>query len=70
MFSSGSRNRTRILVACLASGTAALLWSQAASPTACRFVRLTITDWPHIANSPLGITESTVFGKALESPNR
>jgi hypothetical protein len=33
-------------------------------------VRLTITDWPHIANSPLGITESTVFGKALESPNR
>ena len=39
-------------------------------PTACRFVRLTITDWPHIADSPLGITEFTVFGKALETPNR
>lgn len=39
-------------------------------PTACRFVRLTITDWPHIANSPLGITEFTVFGKPLETPNR
>ena len=24
-------------------------------PTQCRFVRLTITDWPHIANAPLGI---------------
>ena len=36
-------------------------------PTQCRFVRLTITDWPHIANAPLGITEFTVFGKALET---
>ena len=39
-------------------------------PTECRYVRLTITDWPHIANSPLGITEFTVFGKPLETPNR
>jgi xylan 1,4-beta-xylosidase len=36
-------------------------------PTQCRYVRLTITDWPHIGNSPLGITEFTVFGKALET---
>jgi len=35
-------------------------------PTQCRFVRLTITDWPHIANAPLGITEFTVFGHAVE----
>jgi len=35
-------------------------------PTQCRFVRLTITGWPHIANAPLGITEFTVFGKAVE----
>jgi hypothetical protein len=36
------------------------------APTECRYVRLTVTDWPHIANAPLGITEFTVFGKALE----
>jgi xylan 1,4-beta-xylosidase len=35
-------------------------------PTACRYVRLTITDWPRIGNSQLGIMEFTVFGKALE----
>lgn len=34
-------------------------------PTACRFVRLTLTDWPHNAAAPLGIVEFTVFGKAL-----
>ena len=37
-------------------------------PTRCRYVRLTITDWPHRAGSPLGITEFTVFGKALPTP--
>lgn len=36
-------------------------------PTECRYVRLTMTDWPHIANAPLGITEFTVFGKAVEN---
>jgi hypothetical protein len=39
-------------------------------PTQCRYVRLTITDWPHISNSPLGIMEFTVFGKALEPSKR
>lgn len=32
------------------------------SPTVCRFVRLTITDWPK--DSPLGIIDFTVFGTA------
>ena len=36
-------------------------------PTACRYVRLTITDWPHIAGTPFGILEFTVFGKAAPS---
>jgi hypothetical protein len=36
-------------------------------PRQCRYVRLTITDWPHIAGAPLGITEFTVFGKAAET---
>jgi hypothetical protein len=31
----------------------------------CRFVRLTITNWPR--TSPLGILEFTVFGKPAES---
>ncbi|HEX2921532.1 MAG TPA: family 43 glycosylhydrolase [Bacteroidales bacterium] len=35
------------------------------SPVKCRFVRLTITDWPH--SGPLGILEFTVFGKAAGS---
>jgi xylan 1,4-beta-xylosidase len=35
-------------------------------PTACRFVRLTITDWPKVGNSNLGIMEFTVFGKPIE----
>jgi xylan 1,4-beta-xylosidase len=30
-------------------------------PTKCRFVRLTISNWPH--KSPLGVIEFTVFGK-------
>jgi xylan 1,4-beta-xylosidase len=34
-------------------------------PTVCRFVRLTLTDWPHNAAAPLGIVEFTVFGKAV-----
>jgi hypothetical protein len=39
-------------------------------PTDCRYVRLTITDWPRIANFPLGIMEFTVFGKPVEAPKR
>ncbi|MBN1780353.1 family 43 glycosylhydrolase [bacterium] len=35
------------------------------SPVKCRFVRLTLTDWPRSA--PLGIIEFTVFGKPAES---
>jgi xylan 1,4-beta-xylosidase len=34
-------------------------------PTRCRFVRLTVTDWPRRAPTPLGIVEFTVFGKAV-----
>ena len=37
------------------------------TPTSCRYVRLTITDWPHIGTTPLGITEFTVFGKSVEA---
>jgi hypothetical protein len=32
-------------------------------PVRCRYVRLTLTDWPRIANAPLGVVEFTVFGK-------
>ncbi|MGQ9633127.1 MAG: family 43 glycosylhydrolase [Bryobacteraceae bacterium] len=35
-------------------------------PTVCRFVRLTITEWPRAA-SPLGILEFTAFGKAVSA---
>jgi hypothetical protein len=35
-------------------------------PTPCRFIRLTITDWPRSGSRPLGIVECTVFGKAVE----
>jgi hypothetical protein len=35
------------------------------SPVKCRFVRLTMTNWPRA--TPLGIIEFTVFGKAAES---
>jgi xylan 1,4-beta-xylosidase len=34
-------------------------------PTPCRFVRLTLTDWPHRAGTPLGVLEFTVFGKGV-----
>jgi xylan 1,4-beta-xylosidase len=34
-------------------------------PTQCRYIRLTITDWPRTNTSPLGITEFTVFGKSV-----
>lgn len=34
-------------------------------PVKCRFVRLTITNWPK--NAPLGIIEFTVFGKPAET---
>ena len=37
-------------------------------PTRCRFVRLTMTDWPRRGTTPLGITEFTVFGKAASTP--
>ena len=36
-------------------------------PTTCRFVRLTITGWPHKVGVPLGILEFTVFGKPVET---
>jgi len=39
-------------------------------PAVCRCIRLTITDWPHIANVPLGVLEFTVFGKGVETPKR
>lgn len=39
-------------------------------PTVCRYVRLTITEWPHVANVPLGVLEFTVFGKAVEASKR
>jgi xylan 1,4-beta-xylosidase len=38
-------------------------------PTACRFVRLTLTGWPRSTATPLGILEFTVFGKAV-SPSK
>jgi len=31
-----------------------------------RFVRLTLTGWPRIGTSSLGIMEFTVFGKPVE----
>jgi hypothetical protein len=35
------------------------------TPTACRFVRLTLTGWPRNPGLPLGILEFTVFGRAV-----
>ena len=35
-------------------------------PTRCRYARLTMTNWPRTANSPLGIMEFTVFGKPVD----
>ncbi len=37
-------------------------------PTRCRFVRLTMTDWPRRGTTPLGIIEFTVFGKSDADP--
>ncbi len=37
-------------------------------PTLCRFVRLTMMDWPRRGTTPLGITEFTVFGKPIATP--
>jgi hypothetical protein len=37
-------------------------------PTTCQFVRLTLTDWPRNAGTPLGIVEFTVFGRAVSPP--
>ena len=34
-------------------------------PTKCRFVRLTLLNWPRTA--PLGVIEFTIFGKPAES---
>jgi len=34
------------------------------TPARCRYVRLTLTDWPRTGNAPLGIVEFTVFGTA------
>ncbi|QOY86472.1 family 43 glycosylhydrolase [Paludibaculum fermentans] len=39
-------------------------------PTVCRYVRLTITDWPHVGATPLGVLEFTVFGRAVENAKR
>jgi xylan 1,4-beta-xylosidase len=38
------------------------------APTRCRFVRLTITDWPRRGVSPLGVIDFTVFGKSDADP--
>lgn len=35
-------------------------------PTACRFIRLTLTQWPKTSSSNLGIMEFTVFGTPIE----
>jgi hypothetical protein len=37
-------------------------------PTACQFVRLTLTGWPRHAGTPLGIVEFTIFGKGVSPP--
>jgi hypothetical protein len=39
-------------------------------PTRCRFIRLTLTDWPRSVDQPLGITEFTVFGKYIQPRSR
>jgi hypothetical protein len=35
-------------------------------PVRCRYVRLTLTDWPRTGNAPLGVVEFTVFGTAAD----
>ena len=39
-------------------------------PVQCRYVRLTMTDWPRMGDLPLGIVEFTIFGKAAEPQSR
>ena len=39
-------------------------------PAACRYIRFTMTGWPRIGTSPLGIMEFTVFGKPIEAAAR
>jgi hypothetical protein len=39
-------------------------------PTNCRFVRLTISGWPHNVGVPLGILEFTIFGKPARPEER
>ena len=36
-------------------------------PTVCRYVRLTMTDWPRRPGASLGIIEFTAFGKPVET---
>jgi hypothetical protein len=40
------------------------------SPLRCRYIHLTLTDWPRMGDLPLGIVEFTVFGKAAEPQSR
>ena len=40
------------------------------SPRRCRFVRLTVADWPRSVQQPLGISEFTVFGKYIETETK
>jgi xylan 1,4-beta-xylosidase len=40
------------------------------SPTRCRFVRLTLTDWPRSVEQTLGIAEFTIFGKYIRLEHR
>jgi xylan 1,4-beta-xylosidase len=39
-------------------------------PTQCRFVRLTVTDWPRVSGNPLGIMEFTAFGNPVDASKR
>ncbi|MBZ5618055.1 MAG: family 43 glycosylhydrolase [Acidobacteriia bacterium] len=39
-------------------------------PVQCRYVRLTMTDWPRTGDLPLGIVEFTIFGNAAEPQSR
>jgi xylan 1,4-beta-xylosidase len=39
-------------------------------PVRCRYVRLTLTDWPRAGDLPLGVVEFTIFGKAAEPQSR
>lgn len=39
-------------------------------PVQCRYVRLTMTDWPRTGDLPLGIVEFTIFGNAAKPQSR